>query len=138
MNDPIPKQEELKFSDKLAIERTILAADRSLLAWVRTSLSLIGFGFTIYKFLQYMMDQGGAGILREQTPRNIGLFLLVTGTIPLLLAIIGYSRTWKRLHQRIDVVAPKLVWNPNMLAAGAVFLLGCLLLVTIIFGIRLL
>jgi putative membrane protein len=42
------KPEELKLSDRLAIERTMLAADRTILTWVRTSLSLIGFGFTIY------------------------------------------------------------------------------------------
>ena len=32
--------------------RTIMAADRTLMAWIRTSLSMLSFGFTIYKFLQ--------------------------------------------------------------------------------------
>lgn len=30
----------------LALERTVMAASRSLMAWIRTSLSLISFGFT--------------------------------------------------------------------------------------------
>ncbi|NLF32655.1 MAG: DUF202 domain-containing protein, partial [Planctomycetes bacterium] len=38
----------------LAIQRTVLAAERTLLAWTRTSLALVAFGFTIYKFLQYL------------------------------------------------------------------------------------
>jgi uncharacterized membrane protein YidH (DUF202 family) len=34
-------------SSELARERTRQAADRTLMAWIRTSLSLIGFGFGI-------------------------------------------------------------------------------------------
>ena len=47
-----PMSEELKLNDRLAIDRTRLAAERSLMAWIRTALSMIAFGFTIYKFLQ--------------------------------------------------------------------------------------
>jgi uncharacterized membrane protein YidH (DUF202 family) len=36
----------------LATDRTLMAADRSLMAWIRTALSMISFGFTIYKLLQ--------------------------------------------------------------------------------------
>jgi uncharacterized membrane protein YidH (DUF202 family) len=35
----------------LATMRTILAADRTLMAWIRTSFTLLGFGFTIYAIL---------------------------------------------------------------------------------------
>ena len=45
-------EQELKLNDHLAIDRTRLAAERSLMAWIRTALSMIAFGFTIYKFLQ--------------------------------------------------------------------------------------
>ena len=37
----------------LAVERSVMAAERTLMAWIRTALSMIGFGFTIYKFFQY-------------------------------------------------------------------------------------
>lgn len=42
-------REEPKLGDRLAIERTVMAAERTLLAWVRSGVSLISFGFTIYK-----------------------------------------------------------------------------------------
>ncbi|PYY11310.1 MAG: hypothetical protein DMG61_19450, partial [Acidobacteria bacterium] len=41
-------------STDLAFERTRMAAERTLIAWIRTALSMISFGFTIYKFLQAM------------------------------------------------------------------------------------
>ena len=40
------------FNTLLAIERTNLAQERTIMAWVRTATSLISFGFTIYKFFQ--------------------------------------------------------------------------------------
>ena len=42
----------------LAASRTLMAADRSLMAWVRTGLSMISFGFTIYKILQGFQEAG--------------------------------------------------------------------------------
>jgi Domain of unknown function (DUF202) len=52
---------DLPDATRLAVDRTRLAADRTLLAWIRTATSLISFGFTIYKFFQY---------LRESTPTH--------------------------------------------------------------------
>ena len=41
---------------KLAVDRTRLAHERTLMAWVRTATSLISFGFTIYKFFQFLRE----------------------------------------------------------------------------------
>jgi uncharacterized membrane protein YidH (DUF202 family) len=52
----------LSDAPKLAVDRTRLVHDQTLMAWVRTSTSLISFGFTIYKFFQYLREneQGAA------------------------------------------------------------------------------
>lgn len=42
-----------------ALLRTRLAYERTLMAWIRSSISLIGFGFPIYKFFQYVREQQG-------------------------------------------------------------------------------
>jgi len=123
--------EELKISDKLAVQRTILSECSALLAWVRTSLSLIGFGFTLFKFLQYLYQEGAKELMRPQTPRNIGMFLIITGTIPLLLAIIQYIRQIKQLGKK-----GHLFLDPNFLAAGVVFLFGSILTLTVVLRIR--
>jgi putative membrane protein len=45
--------------------RTIMAADRTLMAWIRTSLSMLSFGFTIYKFLDAMIERRPARPLQQ-------------------------------------------------------------------------
>jgi putative membrane protein len=61
----------------LAIDRTLLAAERTLMAWIRTALSMIGFGFTIFKFFQYLPEEIASGnIQRPQAPRNLALTLI--------------------------------------------------------------
>jgi putative membrane protein len=126
-------RQELKLADKLAVERTVLAADRTMLAGVRTSMAFIGFGFTIFNVLKYLQEQTTTKLLRPQTPRNIGLFMLVAGTIPLFVMIIQYSRTLKRMGKKESAFS-----NPNFQMAGVILLLGIILLVSIIGNILLL
>ncbi len=124
--------EELKLNDRLAIERTIWAADRSMLAGVRTSLSFIGFGFTIYNVLRYLQQNTSTLLMRPQTPRNFGLFMFVLGTVPLLFMIIQYYRILRRLGAKGSVVG-----NPNFQMAIAVLFLGVTLLITLLLNIML-
>ena len=125
-NELIALAPDLKITDKLAVERTVLAADRTMLAGVRTSLSFIGFGFTIFNVLRYVLEHGGE-LMRPETPRNVGIFMLVAGTLPLLVMMIQYCRALKRMG-RIESVFK----NPNFAMAGIIFLLGTILLVTLI------
>jgi putative membrane protein len=127
-------KQELKLADKLAIQRTVMAADRTMLAGVRTSVALIGFGFTIFNILKYVQEHSPIKvIMRPQTPRNIGAFLLVAGTVPLLVMIIQYSRTLKRMRRKENPFS-----NPNFQMAVAILLLGTILLVTLVGNILLL
>ncbi len=41
---------------RLALDRTALAHERTLMAWVQTAVSLISFGFTIYKFFHFELQ----------------------------------------------------------------------------------
>jgi putative membrane protein len=81
----------------LALQRTVMAADRSLMAWIRTGLSMISFGFTLYKVLQ-AFQASGALLPRESTPRNLGLFLTGLGTASLLVGVIDHVQTLRRLR----------------------------------------
>ncbi len=123
---------ELKLADRLALERTVLAADRSMLSAVRTSLNFIAFGFTIYNVLRYLQEHSAGEFLRPQTPRNFGMFMLLAGTVPLFVMMIQYYRTLKRIGTGTKV---NVFSNPCFLMAFAAFLLGTILLVTLTLSI---
>jgi putative membrane protein len=80
---------------QLAVNRTLMAASRSLMAWVRTGLSMIGFGFTIYKFLSSSPSIG----VQDSTPRDLGIFLLTLGITSILFGGIEYWQTLRELRQ---------------------------------------
>ena len=120
---------ELKISDMLALDRTRQAAERTLMAWVRTALSMISFGFTIYKFMQVLQEQSTVPILRPQAPRNFGLALIGIGTSALMIACVQHWKYIKRL--RPD--HPYRPWDLTFIVACLIAFLGLLIFVSIIF-----
>ena len=62
---------------------------------IRTSLSLIGFGFTIFQVLREAPGGEGADAQRH-APRNFGIALVVLGIVMLVVGI-GYH---VRVHAR--------------------------------------
>jgi putative membrane protein len=93
-----------KNSNELAVERTIMAVsrtaaayDRTLMAWVRTCVSLISFGFTIYKFFQAIIEKGIQPTFGLLGPREIGIMMISMGFFSLLAATIQNHVELKRL-----------------------------------------
>jgi putative membrane protein len=85
---------------ELAIRRSVIASERTLMAWIRTAISMIGFGFTIYKFFQYLPSEVAQGsISHPNAPRNLGLTLIALGTLALAAA------TWQHRNFLKDVGA---------------------------------
>jgi putative membrane protein len=71
--------------------RTRLAIESTLMAWVRTAVALIGFGFTIVQFFQRLNAmQGVAPAARPEAPRHIGLALIAAGVLALLISAWQY------------------------------------------------
>jgi len=88
----------------LAVDRTRLAHDRTQLAWVRTAASLISFGFTIYKFFEYLHSKGETVEPRYFGPRKFALLLIGIGLVSLLLATIQNRREMRALRQHHEHV----------------------------------
>jgi putative membrane protein len=109
----------------MAATRTLMAADRTLMAWIRTALSLLSFGFTIYKILGAVQDAGRT-LPNEHTPRNAGLFLAAMGTLAMVMGTIEYLQTRKALRSAmsISLLRPSFVMAVIMSVSGAVLFFG--------------
>ena len=62
-----------------------MSADRTLMSVIRTSLSLIGFGFTIAQVFEKLRDAGT--LTSANAPRNFGLALVFLGVALLVMGI---------------------------------------------------
>ena len=115
-------------STDLSLDRTYLAHDRTLMAWVRTATSLISFGFTIYKFFQYLREQEGAKTAQGRLgPRYFALLMICIGLVSLLMATIQHWQFRKRFTQYYKVGFPL-----TTLMAALISVLGILALIAVI------
>jgi putative membrane protein len=83
----------------LAAERTRLSLERTLMAWIRTAVSLISFGFTIYKFFQLLEESRQPRVAEHLLgPQHFGGLMIVVGLVALTLAWIQHQQQLKTLR----------------------------------------
>jgi putative membrane protein len=74
--------------------RTRLALERTMMSWLRTAVSLIGFGFAIVQFFEHLQQMPGTHpALLPNTPLYLGLALISCGILALLVSIRQYHWT---------------------------------------------
>jgi putative membrane protein len=128
-----------RHADRFAVEpsssehfswiRTRLSAERTMMSWARTSIALIGFGFTIVKFFE------GLDAMQPFTPprrplaaRYMGLLLIASGTIALAIALWQYHSLirylWKQEFRLIAGIRDTPGSTPVVAAAIVLLLIG--------------
>jgi putative membrane protein len=90
--------------NQLALARTFVALDRTLMAWIRTALSLISFGFTIYKVVQAIEERPHPARLLDA--RGVALVLIAIGVGGLTAALIEYRNQLRALHAQYKEYGP--------------------------------
>jgi putative membrane protein len=78
--------------------RTRLAVDRTLMAYMRTAVSLIGFGFAIVQFFERFHQMPGAAPARyPDAAWYLGLALIFCGVVAMVLSIWEFRWTLRYL-----------------------------------------
>lgn len=100
------------------------------MAALRTSLSLISFGFTIYKFFESARHTMGDGApLRVHGPRRLGLTLVAIGVIVLVAGIWQHWVFLKELKRESGLQFP---WSISLTASVLLAITGVVVFVTIL------
>ncbi|TAL50928.1 MAG: DUF202 domain-containing protein [Chitinophagaceae bacterium] len=103
--------EDLKNENKSLVNEIIkqqnarehLANERTLLAWIRTSIGIMAFGFVVVKFSLFIKQlsfllQKDIVIPQHGYSSVIGIALVAVGATVLLLAFIKYKQTERQLN----------------------------------------
>ena len=113
--------------------RNLLALERTFLAWIRTSLGIMAFGFVVEKFAlfikqiavvlsnQNISDIAHPPATTSSNASHFGILLIGFGAILGLCAFIQYKRTQKQIEHGVYHSSSNLagVLTIAMLAIGA-------------------
>lgn len=79
-----------------------LANERTFLAWIRTSIGIMAFGFVVVKFSlfvkQFSLILGSQHTIQGKAYSTImGIFLVAAGAVTTILAFIRYRKTERQI-----------------------------------------
>lgn len=89
-----PPPDLIRTLSLLAVTRTAYSSERSLMAWIRTSVSLYSFGFSISMFIDYLELQA-SDVQFSASMRRVGSILIAMAAAALAFAIFDHL---KRMH----------------------------------------
>jgi putative membrane protein len=83
--------------------RNYLAEDRTFLAWIRTSIALMGFGFVVARFGLFLREleatQSGTPVQTTAFSVILGTALITGGVIVTIVSSFQYARRVRELRQ---------------------------------------
>jgi len=131
---------EDKKSGKVRNRRVHMANERTFLAWIRTSIGIMAFGFVVEKFALFIKQMslilGKANIENASPPSHgysaiVGIILVGFGTLMCLLAFVRY----KNVERQIDKDTYEPSSTLDILLSVAVLAVGIFLVIYLIHSI---
>ena len=128
---------ENKESEKVRNRRVHMANERTFLAWIRTSIGIMAFGFVVEKFALFMKQMsiilGNSTIENTLPPSHgyssiVGIFLVGFGTLMSLLTYVRY----KKVERQIDDDTYQHSSSLDLLLLLAVLAVGIFLVIYLI------
>lgn len=118
--------------------RDHLANERTFLAWIRTSIGIMAFGFVVEKFTIFLRQI--ANYLGDKVPQHalfanvhgysiiFGIFLVAFGTLISALAYFKYKSIEKQIDENVYYSSSIL----DLLLAACLVIMGILLVIYLI------
>lgn len=114
-----------------------LANERTFLAWIRTSVAIMGFGFVVVKFALFI-KQISLVLTSKQTilpgkgySTQIGILLVGVGAFMALYSYLRYRSTEKQLLNKS--YKPSIL--PSLILTMAILIVGILLVIYLLPGL---
>lgn len=113
---------------KIDRQREHQANERTFLAWMRTSIALIGFGLTISRFgvflheLELKLDSQDKITHSVISSQTISVSLVVVGILVIVLAVWRYNQVFRQIEQANYQPNRLMVW----ITGSVVIILGLL------------
>ncbi len=124
-------------SDKDRNRQVHMANERTFLAWIRTSIGIMAFGFVVEKFALFLKQM--SVFMEKSTTGNtlppsqgysafVGIFLVGLGTLLVLLAFVRY----RKIERQIDSYTYEASSMLNIILTASILAVGIFLVAYLI------
>ena len=117
---------------ELAKERNRAAEERTLMAWIRTCLTLISFGFGIESIVAVLARELDGAINTLRLSEVLGLSFIALGTFAMLAAAIDHRHQLRRIQRGDLLYVPRR--SPTLIVAYILAVLGIMAFLGILIG----